>query len=82
MKHKQLIAKSFNESIKNIKEGLQVEDYNWDSMTKINIITSIDEKYKKTIDHRKFKKIKTFKDLDNLITITSRSFIRGRICIF
>ena len=73
MKHKQLIAKSFNESIKNIKEGLQVEDYNWDSMTKINIITSIDEKYKKTIDNRKFKKIKTFKDLDNLITITIKN---------
>ena len=42
-------------------------------MTKINIITSIDEKYKKTIDHRKSKKIKTFKDLDNLITITIKN---------
>ena len=31
------------------------------------------EKYKKTIDHRKFKKIKTFKDLDNLITITIKN---------
>ena len=67
MKHKQLIAKSFNESIKNIKEGLQVEDYNWDSMTKINLITMIDKKYKKSLDYKKFDKIKTFGELDKLI---------------
>ncbi len=73
MKHKHLIAKSFNESIKNIKDNFHVEKYNWDSMTKINLITSIDEKYKKTIDHRKFKKIKTFKDLDNLISDTIKN---------
>ncbi len=72
MKHKVLIAKSFNESVKNIKDDLTVENYNWDSMTKINLISSVDEKYKKSIDHRKFKSIKTFKDLDNLISKTIR----------
>ena len=72
MKHKVLIARSFNESIKNIKDDLTVENYNWDSMTKINLISSVDEKYKKSLDHRKFKSIKTFKDLDNLISKTIR----------
>ena len=41
-------------------------------MTKINLISSVDEKYKKSIDQKKFKKIKTFKDLDNLISKTIR----------
>ncbi len=72
MKHKVLIAKSFNESVKNIRDDLTVKNYNWDSMTKINLISSVDEKYKKSIDHRKFKSIKTFKDLDNLISKTIR----------
>ena len=72
MKHKQLIAKSFNEPVSKIKDNLIVHNYNWDSMTKINLISSVDEKYKKSIDHKKFKKIKTFKDLDNLISKTIR----------
>jgi acyl carrier protein len=72
MKHKDLIAKSFNEPVSKIKDNLIVHNYNWDSMTKINLISSVDEKYKKSIDHKKFKKIKTFKDLDNLISKTIR----------
>ena len=70
MKHKNLIAKSFNEPLKKISEKLQVNDFNWDSMTKINLISNVDEKYKKMLDHKKFKSVKTFKDLDNLITKT------------
>ena len=72
MKHKVLIAKSFNEPVSKIKDNLVVQNYNWDSMTKINLISSVDEKYKKSIDHKKFKKIRTFKDLDNLISKTIR----------
>ena len=48
MKHKVLIAKSFNEPVSKIKDNLIVHNYNWDSMTKINLISSVDEKYKKS----------------------------------
>ena len=37
-------------------------------MTKINLITRIDKKYKKTIDYKKFDKLKTFGDLNILIS--------------
>ena len=46
---------------------MQLSKYNWDSMTKINLITIIDAKYKKTLDYKKFEKIKTFGDLDKLV---------------
>ncbi len=67
MKYKNIIALSFEESKTAIKESFLLEKYNWDSMTKINLITRIDKKYKKTIDYKKFDKLKTFGDLDILI---------------
>ena len=67
MKYIDLIAKSFNEPKKSIKENVQLSKYNWDSMTKINLITMIDKKYKKILDYKKFNKIKTFGELDKLI---------------
>ena len=42
MKHINLIAKSFDESQNDLKENLPLAKYNWDSMTKINLITLID----------------------------------------
>ena len=39
-------------------------------MTKINLITFVDKKYNKTLDYKKFDKLKTFGDLNNLITKT------------
>jgi|TARA_B110000971_G_scaffold97924_1_gene100784 acyl carrier protein len=68
--YKDLIAKSFNEPKKSIKENLLLTKFNWDSMTKINLITFIDNRYKKTLDYRKFEKLKTFGDLNKLITKT------------
>ena len=68
MKYVDLIAKSFGVSKKKIKENLLVSDFNWDSLTKINIISNVNNKYKKTLDFRKFEKIKTFNDLNKLIT--------------
>tara|TARA_B110000003_G_C16519629_1_gene484455 strand:- start:68 stop:286 length:219 start_codon:yes stop_codon:yes gene_type:complete len=70
MKYKDLIAKSFNETKNKIQKNILVSKYNWDSMTKINLITNIDNKFKKTIDYKKFDKIKTFEDLDKLIQKT------------
>jgi acyl carrier protein len=70
MIYKDLIAKSFNEAKNKIQKNILVSKYNWDSMTKINLITNIDNKFKKTIDYKKFDKIKTFEDLDKLIQKT------------
>ena len=67
MIHRDLIAKSFNETKSKIKKNIFVSKYNWDSMTRINLITNIDKKFKKNIDYKKFDKIKTFGDLDKLI---------------
>lgn len=70
MKYIDLIAKSFNESKNDIKKDLLLTKFNWDSMTKINLITFVDKKYNKTLDYKKFDKLKTFGDLNNLITKT------------
>jgi acyl carrier protein len=70
MKHKNLIANSFNENEKKINEKKLLSEYNWDSMTKISLITAINKKYKKNIDYRKFNNLKTFEDLDKLISKT------------
>ena len=70
MIHRDLIAKSFNEAKNKIQKNIFLSKYNWDSMTKINLITNIDKKFKKNIDYKKFDKIKTFGDLDKLIQKT------------
>jgi len=70
MIYKDLIAKSFNEAKNKIQKDTPVSKFNWDSMTKINLITNIDKKFKKSINYQKFDKIKTFDDLDKLIQKT------------
>ena len=68
MKYKTIISKSFNENSSMIKKDMSLDKFNWDSMTKINLITNIDKKYKIKINYKKFEKLKTFEDLDNLIS--------------
>ena len=70
MKYIDLIAKSFNESKNDIKKNLLLTKFNWDSMTKINLITFVSKKYNKNLDYKKFEKLKTFNDLNNLIAKT------------
>ena len=70
MKHINIISKSFNLDKKKVKEGGKVENFNWDSMTKINLISNVDEKFSKALDHTKLDKIINFKDIDELIEKT------------
>ena len=70
MKHINIIAKSFNLDKKKIKKNDKVEKFNWDSMTKINLISNVDEKFSKTLNHTKLEKIIFFKDIDDLIEKT------------
>lgn len=70
MKFKNIISKSFNISQKLIDENKNLNNFNWDSVTKINLITYIEDKYDKVIDFNKLNKAKTFEDLDNIILKT------------
>ena len=70
MKHINIISKSFGVDKKKIKDNDKVDKYIWDSMTKINLLSLVNEKYSKAIDHRKLEKIVYFKDIDNLIKKT------------
>lgn len=72
IKYLNIIEKSFELKKKDVnkiikKENMELENYNWDSVTVINLITNVSDKYKKNIEPQKLKKIKTFKDLDNFL---------------
>ncbi len=72
IKYLNIIEKSFELKKKDLnkiikKENMELENYNWDSVTVINLITNVSDKYKKNIEPQKLKKIKTFKDLDNFL---------------
>ena len=71
MKHINIISKSFGGlDKKKIKDNGKVDKFIWDSMTKINLISLVDEKFSKIIDHKKLEKIIYFKDIDSLIEKT------------
>jgi acyl carrier protein len=70
MKHINIISKSFNLDKKKIKKNDKVEKFNWDSMTKINLISNVDEKFSKILNHTKLEKIIFFKDIEVLIEKT------------
>ena len=70
MKHINIIAKSFNLDKKKIKKNDKVEKFNWDSMTKINLISNVDEKFSKILNHTELEKIIFFKDIEDLIEKT------------
>jgi len=67
MKHIKIIQKIFNLNKKKINGNDKVDEYNWDSMAKINLINAVDDKFSKTLDHKKIEKIIYIKDIDELI---------------
>ena len=69
MKFKNIISKSFNIPQKLIDENKNLHNFRG-SVTKINLITYIEDKYDKVIDFNKLNKAKTFKDLNNIILKT------------
>lgn len=70
MKNIKIIAEILDENKKNIKKIDNLNQYNWDSMAKINLITIIDKKYKKNINTKKLQSLKTIDNLDQLIEKT------------
>ena len=55
-------------SNKKFSEKKLLEEFNWDSLAMINLITLANKKYKKKINGKKLKKLSTLKDLDDLIS--------------
>ena len=70
MKNLKIISEILEENKKNIKKEDKLNQHNWDSMAKINLITLINEKYKKNINIQKLKSLKNIDDLDKLIENT------------
>jgi acyl carrier protein len=70
MKNFKIISEILEENKKNIKKEDKLNQYNWDSMAKINLITFINEKYKKNINIQKIQSLKNIDDLDKLIENT------------
>ena len=70
MKHIRIISKAFNQKFVKTDSIKKLDDLIWDSLVKITLITEINKKYKKTLDFRKFEKIKTLNQLDKLIENT------------
>lgn len=69
MKHITLIQKLLNEKNKKKLEGKKnLDEFIWDSMTMITLISILREKYnKKNINLEKMRSLKTISDLDNFI---------------
>jgi len=70
VKYKNLIAKSFKEKLNKIEKNKKLDDFSWDSLTKITLITEVYKMYNKNLDYTKFDKTKTFDQLDKLIEKT------------
>jgi acyl carrier protein len=70
MKNLKIISEILEENKKKIKKEDKLDQYNWDSMAKINLITLINEKYKKNINIQKLQSLRNIDDLDKLIENT------------
>ena len=73
IKNLDLIKKSFDLKKKDIEkikknENTKLENFKWDSIVIINLISNVSDKYNKNIQPEKLQKTKTFKDLDNLLS--------------
>ena len=68
MKNIKLIQKILNEkSKKKLTKKASLEEFVWDSMAMISLITLFKEKYKKNINVNKLRSLKTLEDLDNYL---------------
>jgi len=71
MKNIELIQSVFNISDKKIKlvnKKTLLTEYNWDSMTILELITKLDQDYNIVLRPKALAKISTFYDLDNFIS--------------
>jgi len=68
MKNIKLIQKILGEkNKKKLIKKANLEEFVWDSMAMISLITLFKEKYKKNINVNKLRSLKTLEDLDNYL---------------
>ena len=70
MKNLKIISEVLETTKVKLKYNSKLEDFIWDSMSQIKLLTIINKKFKKNIDLKKLKKIKMVNDLDKLINDT------------
>ena len=70
MKNLKIISEVLETTKVKLKYNSKLEDFVWDSMSQIKLLTIINKKFKKNIDLKKLKKIKMVNDLDKLINDT------------
>ena len=70
MKNLKIISEVLETTKVKLKYNSKLEDFVWDSMSQIKLLTIINKKIKKNVDLKKLKKIKMLNDLDKLINDT------------
>ena len=70
MKNLKIISEVLETTKVKLKYNSKLEDFVWDSMSQIKLLTIIKKKFKKNVDLKKLKKIKMVNDLDKLINDT------------
>tara|TARA_Y100001970_G_scaffold220381_1_gene270650 strand:+ start:12163 stop:12387 length:225 start_codon:yes stop_codon:yes gene_type:complete len=70
MKNLKIISEVLETTKVKLKYNSKLEDFVWDSMSQIKLLTIINKKFKKNVDLKKLKKIKMVNDLDKLINDT------------
>jgi len=67
MKNIDIIAEILETKKSKINKNSKLEEYVWDSMSQIKLITFLSSRLKKQVNVEKIKKIKTILELDNFI---------------
>jgi len=67
MKNIDIIAEILETKKSKINKNSKLEEYIWDSMSQIKLLTYLSSKLKKQVNVEKIKKIKTILELDNFI---------------
>jgi acyl carrier protein len=67
MKNLKIISEVLEAKKSELKENSKLDDFIWDSMSQIKLLTILNEKHGKVLNVQKLKKLKTALDLDNLI---------------
>ena len=68
MKNTDLIAEILETKKSKINKNSKLEEYVWDSMSQIKLLTYLSSRLKKNVKVEKIKKIKTILELDNFIS--------------
>ena len=67
MKNIDIIAEILETKKSKINKNSKLEEYVWDSMSQIKLLTFLSSRLKKQVNVEKIKKIKTILELDNFI---------------